>query len=69
MNAGGNCVILDIEHLTYMDSTGLSLLVVAHKRMKAAGGSFSVLAPTHIVKRLFDVAAGVPFRVVHGAAV
>jgi anti-sigma B factor antagonist len=55
IDSGVSEVILDVAGLTYMDSTGLSILVGAHKRLKAAGGSFTVLAPMHIVAKLFAV--------------
>ena len=67
--AGATEVILDVEHLTFMDSTGLSVLVACHRRMKAEGGTFSILAPTNIVKRLFDVTGQLPYQVIDAVAV
>jgi anti-anti-sigma factor len=61
--AGATEVILDVEHLTFMDSRGLSVLVDCHRLMKAAGGTFSILAPTHIMKRLFDVTGQLPYQI------
>jgi anti-anti-sigma factor len=67
--AGVSEVILDVEHLTFMDSAGLSVLVSCHKRMEAEGGSFSILAPTNIVKRLFDVTGQLPYQLTEALAV
>jgi len=70
VSAGGATeVILDVEHLTFMDSTGLSELVACHRRMKAEGGTFSILAPTKIVKRLFDVTRQLPYQMIDAVAV
>jgi anti-anti-sigma factor len=55
ISIGVSQLILDIEQLSYMDSAGLSVLIGAHKQMELAGGSFRVMAPSHIVSRLFEV--------------
>jgi anti-anti-sigma factor len=68
-DAGATEVILDVEHLTFMDSTGLSVLVACHRRMEAAGGRFSLLAPTNIVKRLLDMTGQLPYQVIDDVAV
>jgi anti-anti-sigma factor len=68
-DAGLNEIILDVEHLTFMDSTGLSVLVACHNRMEGDGGTFSILAPTHIVKRLFDVTGQLAHHTIDAVAV
>jgi anti-anti-sigma factor len=60
IDAGISHVTVDVEHLTFMDSTGLSVIVGAYKRLKATGGTLIVLAPTPIVVRLFHVFDDVP---------
>jgi anti-sigma B factor antagonist len=62
-------LILDIEHLSYMDSTGLSVLISAHNQMERAGGSFIVMAPSRTVARLFEVTGVVRHLTVHRTAV
>jgi anti-anti-sigma factor len=57
MDAGVTDVVLDLEHLTYMDSTGIVVLLGAQSRMIAAGGTIALLAPTPVVAKLF-VASG-----------
>jgi anti-anti-sigma factor len=37
-------LVLDLEELTFCDSTGLGLFVRAHKRMKDRGGQLSLAA-------------------------
>jgi anti-anti-sigma factor len=48
-------MVVDIEHLTYLDSSGLAVLLKAQKRMAAAGGSLSLFAPMPNVERLLEV--------------
>ena len=58
---GGNSeVVVDVERLTFMDSTGLAVIVGAHKRLKATGGSLTVIGPAPIVMRLFHVCDDIP---------
>lgn len=47
----GSPLVLDIEHVTFMDSTGLNAIVRAHR----ACGRLTVRSPTAAVQRLFDV--------------
>lgn len=49
-----NCrrVLLNLEHVPYMDSAGLGELMGGHGRMKAAGGIIKLLNPH---KRVYDV--------------
>jgi anti-anti-sigma factor len=61
IDAGATDLICDISALTYMDSTGLSIFLAAHKRHEGTGGHFIVLAPMPQVKRLFAVAGIEPF--------
>jgi anti-anti-sigma factor len=68
MDAGIFEIVLDLERLTFMDSTGLSVLAGANRRISAAGGRLTVLSPTPIVKRLFDTARVVPSLNVRPAA-
>jgi anti-sigma B factor antagonist len=58
-------LILDISHLTYMDSSGLSFLVEAHNQMQAGGGTFVIFAPSSIVEKLLDVSGSVPYLTIH----
>ena len=55
IDAGVLDVVVDVEHLTYMDSTGLRVIEAAQKRMRAAGGTLTVVSPMPIVEKLFHV--------------
>lgn len=48
-------VVLDLAKVTFMDSTGLSVIVTEHKRMQHSGGSLTIFAPPSSVRRLFGI--------------
>ena len=48
-------VVLDLAKVTFMDSTGLSVIVTEHKRMQHSGGSLTIFAPPSSVRRLFEI--------------
>jgi anti-anti-sigma factor len=47
-----NCkkVILDLEHVTLLDSTGMGILVQCHNKVKQAGGQLRIAGANGIVK-------------------
>jgi anti-anti-sigma factor len=47
-----NCkkVILDLEHVTLLDSTGMGILVHCHNKVKQAGGQLRIAGANGIVK-------------------
>jgi anti-sigma B factor antagonist len=47
--------VLDIAGLTFIDSTGLSLIVSEHKKLKASGAELVVQSPTRTAQRLFEI--------------
>jgi anti-sigma B factor antagonist len=48
-------LVLDIGLLTFIDSTGLSLLVSEHKRLSARGSALTIFSPTPMARRLFEI--------------
>jgi anti-anti-sigma factor len=48
-------IVLDLARLTFMDSTGLGVIVTEHTRMKRAGGTITIFSPTSSVRRLFEI--------------
>jgi len=46
---------MDIGLLTFIDSTGLSLLVSLHKQLQARERTFTVRDPTPMARRLFQI--------------
>jgi anti-anti-sigma factor len=48
-------VIVDLGMVSFMDSTGLSFLIAAHKRLKARAARLVVFSPTPQLLRLFEI--------------
>jgi anti-sigma B factor antagonist len=49
--APGACVYLDLSELSFIDSTGLHVLVKAQRSLEAAGSELVLVAPTEHVRR------------------
>jgi anti-sigma B factor antagonist len=47
--------VLDIEKVTFLDSTGLGLFVSAHKKIEALGSTLIIFAPNAMVRRTFEI--------------
>ena len=50
-------LVVDLSDLIYLDSTGLSVFVTAHKRASASGVEFCLANPNQSVGQLFKVTA------------
>jgi anti-sigma B factor antagonist len=48
-------IAIDLAELQFVDSTGLSALVAAHKRAEALGGELILPSPNRDIRRLFEV--------------
>ncbi|HEY2214291.1 MAG TPA: STAS domain-containing protein [Acidimicrobiales bacterium] len=55
IDAGASKVVCDLKDLTYMDSTGLNVFLMRHKRMGAADGTLIIASPRPNVRRVFEV--------------
>ena len=51
----GATVVVDLAGVGYLDSTGLGMLVGAHKRATEAGGAIRVVNPSTMIRRVFDI--------------
>ena len=47
--------VLDIEKVTFLDSTGLGLFVSLHKRIEALGSALIIFAPNPMVRHTFEI--------------
>jgi anti-anti-sigma factor len=54
-NDGVCHVALNMAEVTFADSTALSLLVSEHKRVESLGGELIIFAPSHELRRLFEI--------------
>jgi len=52
--AGHSQIVLDLEHVDYIDSTGLGNLVISYTQVKNAGGALKLL---HLNKRNVELLA------------
>jgi anti-anti-sigma factor len=48
-------VVLDLAKVTFMDSTGLGVIVTEHKRLQHSKGSLTIFSPPSSVRRLFEI--------------
>jgi anti-anti-sigma factor len=48
-------LVVDVGLLTFIDSTGLSLLVSLHKQVRASGRSLTIADLTAMTRRLFQI--------------
>jgi anti-sigma B factor antagonist len=58
---GGINLVIDLRNLSFLGSTGISVLVVACKRVRAAGGTFSVWCDHDWVRRTLEIIGLVDF--------
>jgi anti-anti-sigma factor len=63
--AGFREVVLDLRNLTFMDSSGVHVILAADRVARRDGTSFVVIAGSRPIQRLFDIAgiqASLTFR-------
>lgn len=48
-------VVLDLEEMTFVDSSGLSVLVAAYQGLRARGGQLSLRRPGPSTQRVFEI--------------
>ncbi len=48
-------ILLNLEQLTFMDSSGLGVILGRYKHIKSLGGEMVVCAISPVVKRLFEM--------------
>jgi anti-sigma B factor antagonist len=52
---GAKKVILDTSGVTFIDSTGLGVIIALQKRLRAEGGEASIRNPSSVLRRLIQV--------------
>ena len=48
-------VDMDVSKVTFVDSSGLAVIVAAHKRVSHLGGTLRVIGATGVVRRVFEL--------------
>lgn len=49
-------IVVDLSSVGFMDSTGLALLINAHRRVKRRGQGFAIVCPGGPISRVFEIA-------------
>lgn len=52
---GHDDVVLDLSGVTFVDSSGLSVIITAYKRLQAEGGRLRVAGASGLVRSVLDV--------------
>lgn len=55
IDAGHTRLVIDIEKVAFLDSTGLGVLVGALKRVRADGGSLDIICTSDRLLRIFSI--------------
>ncbi|MER6186104.1 STAS domain-containing protein [Streptomyces sp. NPDC001652] len=48
-------IVVDLSRVTFMDSTGINILIAAHRSLTEAGGWIRLAAPTEAVLRTLQI--------------
>jgi anti-anti-sigma factor len=55
LDADPSLVVLDLTEVTFIDSSGLRVLVEGHRRRVEAGSSLTLRSPSAAVQRLLEI--------------
>lgn len=55
VDAGHRQLIIDVESVDFLDSTGLGVLVGSLKRVRADGGSLDIVCTHERILKIFDI--------------
>jgi anti-sigma B factor antagonist len=57
IDGGARNVVVDLGRVDFLDSTGLGVLVGAHKRLRPVGGTFSLVCAKESLLKVFRITA------------
>ena len=55
LDQGLSSIVVDLGEVTFLDSTGLSVLIAALKRCQGAGGDLRLVSPRPNVRRVLEI--------------
>ena len=62
---GHTDVVLDLEGVGFLDSTGLSVMVAGLRKAKEAGGDLLIIKPNHQIQRILSITDLVKILPIH----
>ena len=68
IDASSGNLAVDLAHVSFLDSSGLKVLVSTHRRLCAEGRQLTVRRPCELVYRVFEVSGLAQLLEVQGAA-
>ena len=68
VNSGEKNVIVDLGRVEFLDSTGLGVLVGAHRRLRARDGSLNLVCPHERLLKVFRITGLAKVFTIHGSA-
>jgi len=67
VGAGDTHVVVDLGRVDFLDSTGLGVLVGAHRRLRAGGGSLNLVIPHERLLKIFRITGLDTVFEIHGS--
>ncbi len=64
---GATKILVDFEDLNYISSSGLRMLLVAHRRLEGPGGQLGICNPQTLVGEVFDTSGFLDIFSVYGS--
>lgn len=55
VDLGATRVVFDLRDLRFIDSSGLRVVISAHRRLTTSGGSFALASPNDTTRRLLEI--------------
>ena len=55
VDGGAKHVLINLERVDYLDSTGLGILIGGVKRLKEQGGALRLVGPSARITRIFEI--------------
>jgi anti-sigma B factor antagonist len=55
VSTGASLILVDLQNVTFMDSSGLAALVTAFKTVRSTGGKLCVCSVNQQIKMLFEL--------------
>jgi anti-sigma B factor antagonist len=61
LDSGFRDVVLDLQEVRFMDSSGIRVLISVHQRAEALGGSLSVVLGTSRIRQTLELSGAIDY--------